>query len=150
MSSSSQSSAQKKTRKQKSERMINDAAEGVVGLSPLVGVRQDDLVDALKSTTVQALKQPLLAAKHSLGFAGKLVDVVAGTSSYKVGRKDRRFSDESWQESGVYKRLLQSYLALDESFEEWVTDLNLDMTEDRKARFVVDLLTDGMAPTKIC
>jgi polyhydroxyalkanoate synthase len=147
MPSTSQDSVHKNARKQRSERMINDAAEGVIGLSPLVGVRQDDLVDALKSTTVQALKQPLLAAKHGAGFAGKLVDVVAGNSSYQVGRKDRRFSDESWQESGFYKRLLQSYLALDESFEEWVTDLDLDTTEERKARFVVDLLTDGVAPT---
>ncbi|MCZ6829414.1 MAG: alpha/beta fold hydrolase [Gammaproteobacteria bacterium] len=127
--------------------MINEAAGGVTGLSPLVGVRQDDLVDALKSTTVQALKQPLLAAKHSAGFASKMVDVLAGKSSYQVGRKDRRFNDDTWQENGLYKRLLQVYLALDESFDEWVTDLDLGASEERKARFVVDLLTDGVAPT---
>ncbi len=147
MSNSSQNSAQHSARKKKSEGVINEAAEGVIGLSPLVGVRQDDLLDALKSTTVQALKQPLLAAKHSAGFAGKLVDVAAGRSKYEVGRKDRRFNDESWRENALLKRLLQGYLALDESIEEWVTDLDLDATEERKARFVVDVLTDGIAPT---
>ena len=86
MSNSSPNSAQPSARKRKSERIINEAAGGVIGLSPLVGVRQDDLVDALKSTTVQAFKQPLLAAKHSVGYAGKLVDVVAGRSKYQVGR----------------------------------------------------------------
>jgi len=147
MSSNSQKSAQRSARKRKSERTINEAAEGVIGLSPLVGVRQDDLVDALKSTTVQALKQPLLAAKHGAGFAGKLVDVLAGRSNYQLGRKDRRFNDDSWQENGLFKRLLQGYLALDESFAEWVTDLDLDASGERKARFIVDVLTDGVAPT---
>ena len=80
MAKSTQKAVGKNSGRTRSENVINDAAEGVIGLSPLVGVRQDDLTDALKSTTVQALKQPLIAAKHSVGFAGKLVDVVAGRS----------------------------------------------------------------------
>ena len=134
-------------RRQKSERSMNQAAEGVVGLSPLVGVRSDDLTDAIKTTAIQVAKQPLVAAKHTLGYAGKLVDVIAGKSDYSLSKKDRRFADISWQESAIFRRLLQSYLALDESCSEWLDDLDLNTLTDRKARFVVDILTDSLAPT---
>lgn len=136
-------------RKQKSELNMNQAAEGVVGLSPLVGVRADDLTDAIKTTARQVAKQPLVAAKHTLGYAGKLVDVMAGKSDYGIAKKDRRFADSSWQDSGVFRRLLQGYLALDESCSEWVDDLDLDSMTERKARFVVDILTDSLAPTNL-
>ena len=134
-------------RKRKSETVINQAAEGVIGLSPLVGVRSEDFSDAIKTTVRQFAKQPLVAAKHTLGYAGKLVDVVAGKSDYTVARRDRRFADDSWQESGIFRRLLQAYLALDESCTEWVDDLDLDEFDERKARFIIDILTDSLAPT---
>ncbi len=142
-----QTSTRRAARKRKSERNINQAAEGVTGLSPLVGVNADDIGSAIATTVRQLAKQPLIAAKHSIGYAGKLVDVVAGKSDYSVPKRDRRFGDDSWQENAIFKRLLQSYLAMDESFSEWVDDLNLDELDERKARFVVDILTDSLAPT---
>jgi poly[(R)-3-hydroxyalkanoate] polymerase subunit PhaC len=134
-------------RKQRSDNRINQAAEGVTGLSPLVGVRSEDIGDAVKATLRNAAKQPLVAAKHSLGYAGKLVDVLAGKSHYQVPNKDRRFADDSWRDSTIFSRLLQGYLALDESCGEWVDDLKLDSNDERKARFIVDILTDSLAPT---
>ena len=44
---------------------------------------------AMKSTVRQLAKQPLVAAKHTLGYAGKLVDVVAGKTDYTVARRGR-------------------------------------------------------------
>ncbi len=136
-----------KARSDNSEREINQAAEGVAGLSPLVGVRAEDISDAMKTTARQLVKQPLIAAKHALGYAGKMVDVIAGDSGYEVARGDRRFGDESWRDSGLFSRVLQSYLALDASFSEWLDDLQLDETDDRKARFVIDIIAGGLAPT---
>ena len=145
----SQASARSTTRKRKSESNMNQAAEGVIGLSPLVGVRSEDLSEAMKTTVRQLAKQPLVAAKHTLGYAGKLVDVVAGKTDYAIAKRDRRFADESWRENGIFSRLLQGYLALDESCAEWIEDLNLDEIDERKARFVVDILTDSLAPTNL-
>lgn len=131
----SQKSSRRTARLRKSERNINQAAEGVIGLNPLVGVSPDDFSESMKSTVRQLAKQPLVAAKHTLGYAGKLVDVVAGKSDYTVARRDRRFADESWQESGVFRGLLQGYLALDESYAQWVDDLGLDEMDERKVSF---------------
>jgi polyhydroxyalkanoate synthase len=147
MNTHSENTARRTARKRKNERRINNAAEGVIGLSPLVGARTEDLTDALKITGIQLARQPLVAARHALGYASKLVDVVAGNSDYTAARRDRRFADESWKDNAVYNRMLQAYLALDESCDEWVEDLDLDETGERKARFVVDLLTDSLAPT---
>ena len=147
MNTHSKNTARRTARKRKNDRLINNAAEGVIGLSPLVGARTEDITDALKTTGVQLARQPLVIAKHVLGYASKLVDVVAGNSDYTPAKRDRRFADDSWHESGVYRRVLQAYLALDESCDEWVEDLDLDETGTRKARFVMDLLTDSLAPT---
>lgn len=145
----SSSKAQQSARKKKSERVMVQATEGVIGLSPLVGARPKDISDAMKTTARQLAKQPLVAAKHTLGYAGKLVDVIAGKRDYTVSKKDRRFSDDSWKESGVFSRLLQAYLALDESCSEWVDELDLNELDERKARFILDLLTDSVAPTNL-
>jgi polyhydroxyalkanoate synthase len=139
--------AQKRARKRKTEKSINQAAEGVIGLSPLVGARSEDLTDAFKATSRQVVRHPIVAGKHALSLAGKWLDVAYGESDYQPGKRDRRFADDSWQESGLYKRVLQGYLALDESLEEWVDELDLDDMDERKARFIVDVLTDSLAPT---
>ncbi len=141
--------AQKRARKRNTERAVNDAAEGVIGLSPLVGASTEDLTDTLKATGSQVLQHPLVAAKHALGLASKWVDVAFGESDYQPGKKDRRFADDSWRDSGVFNRLLQGYLAMDESMGEWVDDLGLDSVEERKARFIVDVLTDSLAPCNV-
>ena len=65
-------------RKRRSDTPLHQAAEGVIGLSPLEGVRSEDIGDAMKATLRNTAKQPLVAAKHTLGYAGKLVDVIAG------------------------------------------------------------------------
>ena len=147
MNTHSKNTAGRTARRRKNERLINNAAEGVIGLSPLVGARTEDITDALKTTGVQLARQPLVTARHVLGYASKLVDVVAGNSAYTTAKRDRRFTDDSWHESGVYRRVLQAYLALGESCDEWVEDMDLDETGARKARFVLALLTDSLAPT---
>ena len=141
------SPAHKQARKRKTEQTINAAAEGVLGLNPLVGASSEDLLDALRSTSRQVLRHPLLATKHGVGLASKWVDVAYGNEDYQPGSRDRRFSDSSWQESALFRRVLQGYLALDESLDEWLEDLDLEDLDRRKARFIVDILTDSLAPT---
>lgn len=134
-------------RKMQSDRRINDAAESVAGLSPLIGASIDDIRDALTQTTTEALRQPILSLRYLAGYMGKLVDVIADKTDYQVDKKDRRFADESWQTSGIYRRLLQSYLAMDESIDQWVDELDLDEDDEQKVRFIVSVLTDSLAPT---
>ena len=61
--------AQKRARKSKNEKAINTAAESVAGLSPLVGVTTEDLTEAIKTTSKQVVRHPIMAAKHVLWLA---------------------------------------------------------------------------------
>ena len=147
MQTKDQKSSPRATRKPSAENAIAEAASGATGLSPLVGARAEDISEAIKTTVQQVAKQPLIAAKHALGYAEKLVDVVLGQSNYQLARRDRRFADDSWNDSPVFSRLLQGYLALNQSAAEWIDDLDLNEMDERKARFVVKILTDFLAPT---
>lgn len=77
------------------------------------------------------------------------MDVGYGASDYQPAKRDRRFEDNSWKENGLYNRLLQGYLALDESLGEWVDDLDLEEVDERRALFVLDILTDSIALTNV-
>ena len=54
-------------RKRRSDNTINQAAAGVIGLSPLVGVRSEDIGDAMKATLRNTAKQPL--GRNAAGLA---------------------------------------------------------------------------------
>ena len=114
MQTKDQKSSPRATRKRSAENAIAEAASGATGLSPLVGAHAEDISEAIKTTVQQVAKQPLIAAKHALGYAEKLVDVVLGQSNYQLARRDRRFADNSWNDSPVFSRLLQGYLALNQ------------------------------------
>jgi polyhydroxyalkanoate synthase len=143
------SSTAPKQSNKKNEKSINDAAGEVAGLDPLVGASSKDITDAFRTTSRLVIRHPIIAAKHGLGLMGKWVDVGYGTSDYKPAKRDRRFADNSWKESALYNRLLQGYLALDESLGEWVDDLDLEEVDERRARFVLDILTDSISPTNV-
>ena len=125
--------------------------EGAVGstlaLNPVVGVRKEDLVGATRSTAFQAVRQPIVAARNIAGFGRKLVDIATGENSYEPGRKDRRFEDPTWQKNWFYRGLLQSYLALQESMDEWVGDVDFSELDEQRAKFLLSILGASIAPT---
>ncbi len=110
-----------------------DAAECTLALNPVVGITAKDLAAAARTTALQGIKQPLILGKHLAGFGRKLVDALSGEASYEAGRKDRRFQDPAWQESRIYNGLLQAYLALDDSLDEWVEDVDFDPVDRLRA-----------------
>ena len=46
-----------------------------------------------------------------------------------------------------YKRGMQTYLAMQEHLEDWVGDLKLGEMEHARATFVMNMITDAIAPT---
>lgn len=132
---------------QEQEELLIKAMEATVALNPLVGVSSEELKKILKQTAKQAIKQPSTLAKNSKKLAGKVVDILKGTDKFEGQKGDRRFDDPAWEESAVYHRLKQAYLAWDESMGELVDDLSLDTTDDRRAKFFKEVVTSSLAPT---
>jgi polyhydroxyalkanoate synthase subunit PhaC len=75
------------------------------------------------------------------------VRIAAGRSAITADRKDWRFADAAWQDNGVYRRVMQYYLAWAQSMEAMVDDANLDWRADERARFFMGILVSAVAPT---
>jgi len=132
---------------QEQEELLIKAMEATIALNPLVGVSSEELKKILKQTAKQAIRQPSTLAKNSKKLAGKVVDILKGTDKFEEPKGDRRFDDPAWEESAVYHRLKQAYIAWDESMGELVDDLSLDTTDDRRAKFFKEVVTSSLAPT---
>ncbi|MDP1520865.1 alpha/beta fold hydrolase [Porticoccus litoralis] len=137
----------KKSAAQIQEELLAKAIENTVALNPLVGVSTDDIKSAVKKTAKQAAAQPSKVLRYSKRFGRRVADILKGTDEYDDAIKDRRFSDPSWEENVIYRKLKQAYFAWDESLDELVDDLDLDGLDLRRAKFVKEVLTTSMSPT---
>lgn len=127
--------------------VLEERPEPTVALTPFTGLHFDDLKEIASRTALQGVRQPLILGKHLTSHARKLVEILASSSEYSPEQGDKRFQDETWQESGIYKRVMQAYLAMNESLEEWVDDLSLDSVDRLRAEFLLRLIGDSFSPT---
>jgi hypothetical protein len=76
-------------------------------------------------------RRPGRVVRRSSALTEELAKVVAGRSELKPPRGDRRSLDPAWSASWIYRRLLQAYLAVDETVDGVIDDAELDWTDDR-------------------
>jgi polyhydroxyalkanoate synthase len=129
------------------EEVLQEKPEPTVALNPLTGFQFDDLRQIARTTVRQGVRQPLILGKHLSSHIGKLVDIAGSSEEYQADKRDPRFQDESWHENGLYQRLMQSYLAMNESLEEWVDDLDLNGVDRLRADFLLRLVGDAVSPS---
>jgi polyhydroxyalkanoate synthase len=60
---------------------------------------------------------------------------------------DRRFADPAWSQNPLYKRYLQTYLAWRKELHNWIDESNLAAKDVARGHFVINLMTEAMAPT---
>ena len=128
-------------------RTLADQAEPTVALNPLTGLHLEDIAEIVTTTAAQGARQPLLLARHLSAHGRKLVDILARRADFAPEQGDSRFTDEAWQKSPLYSRLLQAYMAFNETMEEWVDDLDLEEVDRLRADFLLRLSGDSAAPT---
>jgi polyhydroxyalkanoate synthase len=92
-------------------------------------------------------KRPVKVANRGTSLAAGLAQAVVGSSHREPPKGDRRFSDPAWEESWLFRRLVQGYLTTADEARALVDDAELDWTHDQQARIVVDNLIDALAPT---
>ena len=129
------------------QKVLEERPEPTVALNPLTGLHLDDLKDIFSKTAVQGARQPLILAKHAANHTRKLVDILARRADLAPQKADSRFRDDAWRDNGGYLRLMQSYLALNESLQEWVDDLDLGTVDRLRADFLLRIVGDSISPT---
>ena len=123
------------------------AAEGMLGPNPFVGLQGKDLLDGAASVLGRTIKQPMLLLEQEAALARDLAAVVSGRSDLAPGPSDRRYLDSAWASNPFYKATLQAHLAWTRALNGLVERSSLEGVRKDRARFVVSLLTDALAPT---
>ena len=123
------------------------AARNTLAANPLVGIRRKDVLAAASMLLTHLARQPRAVSRQYGKFLGELLQVATGRSALAPAGGDRRFADAAWSDSAAFRRLLQAYVALGKSLDACVDDAQLDATNTDRARFVVSLLVDALAPT---
>lgn len=129
------------------EKLGEKAAETPTALNPIIGLRGRDLVKSLGVVMAHATRQPAPFAKHLGNYGKDLYEIVSGKSELSPEKKDRRFQDPTWQHNPLYRSSLQSWLAMRKGLENWIDDSGADEADQIRARFILDLLADSLAPT---
>ena len=131
----------------KPEKVGKRAAETTTAINTLVGFRRSEVVKSLGLMAGYAAKQPKPFAKHLKNYASEMLDIVKGSSELAPDKRDRRFQDETWTKNPLYKRGMQSWLAMRQELDGWISDSRMHPADQVRAKFVTDLIVDALAPT---
>ena len=123
------------------------AAQCTLAANPLVGVRGQDILNSAGLLLAQLMRSPGVAGQQCLSFLSELGRIATGGSGFAPDAKDTRFADPAWKDSAAYYALAQFYLAWGDALNRFVTEAKLGKRDTERARFVVSLLVDAMAPT---
>ena len=95
------------------------------------GIRSTFLAPAPAAKAAFSLaRRPRRVARRLGGLTTELAATVAGASSRSPNPKDRRFADPAWQNSWLFRRIAQAYLAALATAEDLVSDAELDWASE--------------------
>jgi hypothetical protein len=77
----------------------------------------------------------------------ELAAIAAGRSDLTPTKGDRRFADPAWAGNPVLKRTMQAYLAANNTVGQLLSDAKLDWRDTERMQFVLDFVTEGLAPS---
>src|SRR4051812_6267559 len=93
------------------------------------------------------VRRPNRAARRAGHLGAELARVARGRSELRPGKRDRRFTDPAWESSWLFRRLLQTHLAVEETVDGLISDSGASWRAERQARFAAANLLDALAPT---
>jgi len=129
------------------EALAEHAAQHTIAVNPLVGIRRKDMLAAATALVGSLARQPRTISTQYAKLLRDYALIAAGRSNLAAAPGDRRFADPAWTGNAVFRRVLQSYVALGQSVDRCVGEANLDTWSAERARFATSLLVDAMAPT---
>jgi len=127
--------------------LIERATRNTLAANPLIGIRRKEVLASASTLMGQLATHPQAVGKQYAKLLGELGRVAIGRSTLAPASGDRRFADATWGDNAGFRRLMQTYVALGKALDATVDDAKLDRTAADRARFVVSLVVDAMAPT---
>ena len=127
--------------------LVENATRNTLAANPLVGVRRQDVAAAAATFMGRLARKPAVVAGQYAKLLAESARIARGRSALAPAASDRRFADNAWADNPMFRRVLQSYLALGQSLDRCVDGAGLDAVGTARAHFAVDLLVDALAPT---
>ena len=111
-----------------------------------VGPRALPLRSSLAFGRALALR-PRRVLSRAGALGAELSRVAVGSSAIAPSRRDRRFADVAWTENPLLRRLVQAYLAVEQSAEGLAQDVPMDWRDAERVGFAVSNLVEALAPS---
>jgi polyhydroxyalkanoate synthase len=92
-------------------------------------------------------KQPLTLASRAGTLGRELLSIAEGRCELAPAKGDKRFADPAWRGNPLLRRTMQAYLATNNTVDQLFIDAHLDWRDAERIRFVLDVLTEGLAPS---
>ncbi|MBX7481066.1 PHA/PHB synthase family protein [Qipengyuania qiaonensis] len=128
-------------------KLEDEAAQSTSALGPLVGLTREDIFGAVAVMLRETASDPQRLMKHSRTMGEDMIKIMTGKSDLAPHPKDKRFQDPAWQYNPFMRAGMQYYLAVQKGAAHWLDDLELDELERDRARFISNIIIDGLAPT---
>ena len=119
----------------------------ILGPNPLVGLSPGDILETMQRIAGGVLRSPQSALNREMEFVGALLSILTGTAEIEAQKGDKRFADPIWSQNPFYRMSMQTYLAWSRTMEGFARDIGPDRAAQRRAQFVMSLLTEASAPT---
>jgi polyhydroxyalkanoate synthase len=97
----------------------------------------------------RVVARPDRVGRRLFGLTKDLVSIAAGRSQIAPRKGDRRFADKAWEANPVFRRLMQSYIAMGATADKLIDDADLDWRADQMARFAAGNIHDLLSPTNV-
>jgi poly[(R)-3-hydroxyalkanoate] polymerase subunit PhaC len=116
--------------------------------SSAVGVAERMMPNVSWSRFALALaRKPGTLASRARELSGQLVAIAEGRSELAPAKGDKRFADPAWQGNPLLKATMQAYLATNDTVNALFSDAELDWRDAERIRFVLDVITEALAPS---
>lgn len=117
-----------------------------VALNLALGVDREEVMQALQSLIAQLTDHPRIISDVWQNLATELAAITMGLSSIDAAKEDPRFRDDAYTDNPFYKRIGQYYIAWGRAMDDWLEQIELQGMDDKRARFLLGILKDMMAP----
>jgi polyhydroxyalkanoate synthase len=102
---------------------------------------------AVAAVGAGVVRHPRSVVRRASALRTELARVAAGRSMQAPAKGDRRFADQAWEKNWLLRRVMQGYLAVGETADGVISDVQLDWQTERQARFAAGNVLDALAPT---
>jgi polyhydroxyalkanoate synthase subunit PhaC len=127
--------------------MDEEASRNTLALNPLVGIREQDLIESANILFKAVINEPKVATEQWMSFLSELAGIAGGKSDRAPKAGDKRFSDATWKESQFHSVSLKAYLAWGDALNSLIDKTSLSQIDKARAHLVTDILIDAVAPT---